>query len=212
MTNAMLRPVISAVLLAIPIVIMAFPSIRSWSEFRGKQKTSQPTRKTEYRFPFLQVLAFGYFCMWGFWVGGILSLALGSYDTLFGWLVFTTPYDLAIQIAGFCVFFVGALTYDMTLIVAGKYLRPSTSGIPGDHKLVRSGPFAVVRHPLYVSYFLITVGLAGVLHIGWILIPSLCIAFGIYPTAKAEEEVLVEQFGEEYIKYRQEVGMFLPKI
>ncbi len=50
------------------------------------------------------------------------------------------------------------------------------------------GPFGVVRHPLYVLYFLITVGLAGVLHIGWILIPSLCIAFGIYPTAKAEEK------------------------
>jgi protein-S-isoprenylcysteine O-methyltransferase Ste14 len=57
-----------------------------------------------------------------------------------------------------------------------------------------------------------TVGLAGVLHIGWILIPSLCIAFGIYPTAKAEEEVLVERFKEEYVKYQQEVGMFLPKI
>ncbi len=56
-----------------------------------------------------------------------------------------------------------------------------------------------------------TVGLAGVLHIGWILVPSLCIAIGIYSTAKAEE-VLVEQFGEEYIKYRQEVGMFLPKV
>jgi protein-S-isoprenylcysteine O-methyltransferase Ste14 len=63
-----------------------------------------------------------------------------------------------------------------------------------------------------VSYFLITVGLAGVLHIEWILIPSLCIAFGIYPTAKTEEEVLIEQFGEEYVRYQQEVGMFLPKI
>lgn len=126
--------------------------------------------------------------------------------------MFTTSYDLVIQIAGFCVFFVGALTYDMTLIVAGKYLRPSVSGILEDHKLVRSGPFAVVRHPMYVSYFLIPIGLAGVLHIGWMLIPFLCIAIGIYSTAMAEEEVLVEQFGEEYIKYQQKVGMFLPKV
>ncbi|MCK4279783.1 MAG: isoprenylcysteine carboxylmethyltransferase family protein [Candidatus Thorarchaeota archaeon] len=91
-------------------------------------------------------------------------------------------------------------------------MRPAPSSILEDHKLIRKGPFGVVRHPLYVSYFLITVGLAGVLHIGWILIPSLCIAFGIYSTAKAEEEVLIEQFGEEYIRYQQEVGMFLPKV
>ncbi len=130
-TSAMLPPAFSAVLLAIPIVIMMFPSIRHWSEFRRNRRTSQPTKKAKYRFPFYQVFVFGYFCMWGFWVGGILSLALGSYDTLFGWLAFTTPYNLAIQVAGFCVFFVGALTYDMTLIVAGNYLRPSTSGMLG---------------------------------------------------------------------------------
>jgi protein-S-isoprenylcysteine O-methyltransferase Ste14 len=208
----MLPPVLSAVLLAIPIVIMVLPSLRYWSEFGKKQRTSHPTKKAKYRVPFFQVFVFGVFCMWGFWVGGILSLALGFYDTLLGWLTFATPYDLAIQIIGFCVFFIGALTYDMTLIVAGKAVRPAPSGILEDHKLIRKGLFGVVRHPLYVSYFLITVGLAGVLHIGWILIPSLCIAFGIYPTAKAEEEVLVEQFGEEYVRYRQEVGMFLPKI
>ena len=207
-----LPPVFSAVLLAIPIVIMVLPSLRYWSEFGKKRRTSHPTKKAEYRFPFFQVFVFGVFCMWGFWVGGILSLALGSYDTFLGWLTFTTPYDLAIQIAGFCVFFVGALTYDMTLIVAGKAVRPAPSGILEDHKLIRKGPFGVVRHPLYVSYLLITVGLAGVLHIGWILIPALCIAFGIYSTAKAEEEVLIEQFGEEYIRYQQEVGMFLPKV
>ncbi len=28
----------------------------------------------------------------------------------------------------------------------------------------------------------------------------------------SEEEVLIEQFGEEYVRYQQEVGMFIPKI
>lgn len=31
-------------------------------------------------------------------------------------------------------------------------------------------------------------------------------------TAKAEEEILIEQFGEEYIEYQREVGMFFPKL
>jgi len=37
------------------------------------------------------------------------------------------------------------------------------------------------------------------------------VIIGIYPTAKAEEEVLIKQFEEEYIKYKQKVGMFFPK-
>jgi protein-S-isoprenylcysteine O-methyltransferase Ste14 len=34
----------------------------------------------------------------------------------------------------------------------------------------------------------------------------------IHPTAKAEEETLTEQFGEEYLEYKQRVGMFVPKL
>ena len=93
----------------------------------------------------------------------------------------------------------------------GKYLRPAPSGTLENHKLIQKGPFAVIRHPLYVSYMLITAGLGLVLLSYWLLIPTLLILVGIYPTARAEEAVLMEQFGDEYIRYKQRVGMFFPK-
>jgi protein-S-isoprenylcysteine O-methyltransferase Ste14 len=46
----------------------------------------------------------------------------------------------------------------------------------------------------------------------WLLIPTVCIIVGIYPTAKAEEEMLVERFGEEYIGYKRRVGMLFPRL
>ena len=45
-----------------------------------------------------------------------------------------------------------------------------------------------------------------------LLIPAFCVIIGIYPTAKVEEEILIKQFEEEYIKYKQKVGMFFPKL
>jgi len=67
---------------------------------------------------------------------------------------------------------------------------------------------------LYVSYVLTLVGLSLTFFIYWILIPAFCVIIGIYPTAKAEEEILIKQFKveEEYIKYKQKVGMFFPKL
>ena len=105
-----------------------------------------------------------------------------------------------------------ALTYNWNLAVAGKYLRPAPTGIHEDHKLIREGPFGVVRHPLYVSYILISVGLSLTVLAPWLLVGTLCLVAGIYPTAKAEEEVLVEKFGEEYIGYQREVGMLFPRL
>jgi protein-S-isoprenylcysteine O-methyltransferase Ste14 len=59
---------------------------------------------------------------------------------------------------------------------------------------------------------LILTGLSLVLLSYWLLIPTLLIVFGIYPTAKAEEEVLIEQFGSDYIRYKHRVGMFFPRL
>ena len=112
---------------------------------------------------------------------------------------------------GLIIFYIGAVTYNLNIIVAGKYLRPSISGTLEEHKLIKKGPYAVIRHPLYASYIFILAGLSLILLSYWLLIPTLCMIIGIFPTAKAEEETLIEQFGEEYVEYKRKVGMFFPK-
>ena len=69
-----------------------------------------------------------------------------------------------------------------------------------------------MRHPYYVSYVMIPVGLSLALLTWWPLIPALCVMIGMYPTARTEEEMLIERFGEEYIEYRRKVGMFFPRL
>ena len=191
---------------------MIIPSIIFWLEFRDSKKSGDVGKKADYKKLFFYLLAAGVLFMWVSWVGGIIFLFLNKFYSIFGFLTFSTHFEIAIQVIGLIIFYIGAITYNLNIIVAGKYLRPAPSGTLGSHKLVQKGPFRIIRHPLYVSYILILAGLSLILHIYWLLIPTLCIMIGIYPTAKAEEETLIEQFGEEYINYKRNVGMFFPKV
>lgn len=136
---------------------------------------------------------------------------LNKYYSIFNFLTFSSPYGIAIQITGLFIFYIGAITYNLNIIIVGKYLLPSISGLSEDHKLIQNGPFGIIRHPLYVSYIFILLGLSLTLLTYWLLIPTLFIIIGIYSTAKAEEELLIEQFGEQYREYKKKVGMFFPK-
>ena len=205
----MIHETFVAILLAIPLSTLVAQSIRYWSEFRSNQSS---VRKADYRKPYFYLLVFGVLCMWLAWLGAIVLSLLHACHSVFEFLTFSSQSALSIQIVGFIVFYVGAATYNLTLLVAGKHLRPAPSGMHEDHKLVREGPFRLIRHPLYVSYILIVAGLGLILLSYWLLIPALCIIVGIYPTAKAEEKTLTEQFGEEYVEYKQRVSMFVPKL
>lgn len=83
--------------------------------------------------------------------------------------------------------------------------------IHADHQLVRSGPYAVARHPVYtglIAHFLgacLATGnlilLAGTL---FVTIPAFLLR------VRAEERLLRERFGAEYDRYAKEVGMLAP--
>jgi protein-S-isoprenylcysteine O-methyltransferase len=77
--------------------------------------------------------------------------------------------------------------------------------------LVTTGPYRVVRHPIYLGFALLTTGQA--LAFGsW---PALMIVpFGIVPTlawrACAEERLLSRVFGERYAAYQERTRMIIP--
>jgi protein-S-isoprenylcysteine O-methyltransferase Ste14 len=81
-----------------------------------------------------------------------------------------------------------------------------------DHELVRSGPFAVVRHPIYAGLLLAILGTA--LALGQVRgLVALALAFvGWFTKARTEEQFLVEQFGDRYLRYRCEVKQLIPFI
>lgn len=78
--------------------------------------------------------------------------------------------------------------------------------------LVTTGPYRLVRHPIYLGLALVATG-AAVAFGSW---PALAIAlFGIVPTfawrARTEEKLLGRTFGERYAAYRQRTGMIIPR-
>ena len=208
----MLPQRLTAVLLSLPLLAIIFVGARYWIEFGEEERRGSGKRHISYNRFFLTLVAIGYFGIWPFWVGGIVLLFLNRYYAAFDFLTFSFPMASFVQVVGLVVFYVGSLFFTWALFHAGKYLRPSTSGVNANHRLVQDGPLGIVRHPYYVSYVLILVGLSLTLTTPWPLLLALCVGMGMGPTAKAEEEQLAARFGEEYKRYEQKVGRFFPKL
>ncbi len=81
-----------------------------------------------------------------------------------------------------------------------------------DHELVRSGPYAIVRHPLYSGFLLGTAGTA--LALGYVSgLVSVFLIFAIWRRKiRLEETLLRQQFPEEYERYGRQVGRLIPGV
>jgi protein-S-isoprenylcysteine O-methyltransferase Ste14 len=98
-------------------------------------------------------------------------------------------------------------------IYPALYLRRkgTTTTMDPVHKLVTSGPYAVVRHPQYSAGFLLMLGwylLWGALYALYLL-PLMAVV--IYIQARTEEHcILAVAFGSQYTEYTARTGMLLP--
>jgi protein-S-isoprenylcysteine O-methyltransferase Ste14 len=82
-----------------------------------------------------------------------------------------------------------------------------------DHQLVQSGPFAVVRHPIYIALFFSMVAMAiadG--HTRNLLLAVPIFAIGTWLRIRNEERLLREQFGAGYDAYAARVKRFVPGV
>lgn len=83
--------------------------------------------------------------------------------------------------------------------------------IKQDHQLVRSGPYAHIRHPIYTG--ILTAVLGSALAIGeyHALLGMLVLAIGFARKAKKEESFLAAQFGPAFAEHQRHTGFFLPR-
>jgi len=81
-----------------------------------------------------------------------------------------------------------------------------------DHQLIRSGPYAYVRHPIYTGLIVACTGAA--LFIGQVrCIAGLMIAIIEFcRKARKEEGFMVAEFGETYEQYRKRSGFLVPRL
>jgi protein-S-isoprenylcysteine O-methyltransferase Ste14 len=77
-------------------------------------------------------------------------------------------------------------------------------------KLMTTGAYGYVRHPLYSLLIAFNYGVAlTFLSIDAVLASTLLLPLWWY-VAKAEEDQLMRLWGQEYVEYRKRVPMFLP--
>lgn len=86
----------------------------------------------------------------------------------------------------------------------------ATVTVKQDHRLVRSGPYAIVRHPIYSGLLLALVGTAIAFRHAQGLAAVVVALITWRLKSRLEESFMREQFGEQYAQYQQEVKALIP--
>jgi protein-S-isoprenylcysteine O-methyltransferase Ste14 len=119
---------------------------------------------------------------------------------------------LLLALAGCLLAIAGAAV----LLRARVELGPAWSFVPIAHEatgLVTTGPYRLVRHPIYLGLAMLALGQA-LAFVSW---PAfLVLLAGIIPTfvwrAAAEEKVLTATFGERYALYQTQTKLIIPHL
>jgi len=87
------------------------------------------------------------------------------------------------------------------------------AGLITEHQLITSGPYRIVRHPIYTSMLCLMLGM------GFIIAPPLLFAAGMLLAllgteirVRIEDGLLAARFGEQFNEYRREVRAYIPLI
>ena len=81
-----------------------------------------------------------------------------------------------------------------------------------DHKLIQTGPYKIVRNPIYTGILIAFVGTAIVIGKFWAVIAIIILLIVFFMKIRMEEKFLLEEFGEAYLKYKKEVKSLIPFI
>lgn len=81
-----------------------------------------------------------------------------------------------------------------------------------NHELIRTGPYRIVRHPIYTGLLVMILGTA--IHIGQVRggVSLLLVAIGFWIKLSQEERLLLRHFPDVYPVYQREVKALVPFI
>ena len=106
----------------------------------------------------------------------------------------------------------GIVIRQWSIVVLGKFFSP-TVGIQKGQRIVRTGPYRLVRHPSYSGSFLIATGVGVSLQSWGAVLVILCIlSLAFIYRISVEEKVLITEFGDEYVEYSRATKLLIPYI
>jgi len=119
------------------------------------------------------------------------------------------PGDIAVLLTGTAVTLLGLCL----AVWARVHLGTNWSSQPTirvDHTLIRTGPYRIVRHPIYTGLLVGFAGTAIVIGEIWAFIVIFIILIIFYAKIWMEEKFLLEEFGEDFTRYKKEVKALIP--
>jgi protein-S-isoprenylcysteine O-methyltransferase len=88
----------------------------------------------------------------------------------------------------------------------------ATVKLKQNHTLVRNGPYAIVRHPIYSGFLLAMLGTASITGEMKGLLAVLFAGIAWWLKLRLEEQFMIERFGSEYTRYQREVKALIPSV
>lgn len=143
-------------------------------------------------------------------IGAIASfLLVGSSRRWGGLAIRFVPRAAGFAIAGALLAWIGIGLAIWARTILGRNWS-ATPTVKVDHALIRSGPYSVVRHPIYSG--LLVAGLGTALAIGEArcLLAVAIMFIGWLWKSRTEEQLMIEQFGHEYEDYRRHTWALVP--
>jgi protein-S-isoprenylcysteine O-methyltransferase Ste14 len=148
----------------------------------------------------------------------ILILATLLFVAVMAWLWRPLPVALpaVVRLAslalGALLYFPALGLYLWGLRTLGVTFAPSSGfgvRLHADHRLITTGPYAFVRHPMYLA--VITTGIGGLLlYSTWAMLLFAVTMFGLTVRARREEAALAAEFGADWEAYCRRVPAWLP--
>ena len=120
------------------------------------------------------------------------------------------PQELWIAYLGIALSGVGTALSIWARYCLGEYWSARVTLKEG-HQLIRSGPYAWVRHPIYTGILVALAGTAIAIGEYRAILALAVIAVGFVMKAKRDESFLETQFGPAFEEHRRQTGFFLPR-
>ena len=154
---------------------------------------------------------------WAQIIGGLATFVLLAYAGYLLWsplpLTLSSDAGTVLRVTGLVFFFIGWGLVLWARWTLGTMYGVSTSfaaPLQAGHRLIQHGPYALVRHPMYLGYWLVFAGALLIYHT-WtpLLLLILCVP-SFYLRAQREEVALAATFGAEWQAYTTRTKFLIP--
>lgn len=156
--------------------------------------------------------------VWAQIVSGLGACVLFAYLGYLLWiplpLAISSSAEAILRMIGLAFFIVGWVLVLWARWTLGALYGVSTSfaaPLQARHRLIQHGPYVFIRHPMYLGYWLLLVGVT-LIYRTWtpLLFLLMCLA-SFSRRAEREEKVLAEKFADEWRAYVARVPKFVPR-